>query len=883
MLGWEATSAYHTLFERSELPVARRLHRQANAMNALRGDRANPPMLEMLVDRLLAESNVDLLLYSHPTAMLQDGKFAAGVVLGTKGGEQLVTAGAYLDATDEAILWRLSRLESRERKDGSAFGCLAFNNVGRDLRLPLHLEGGISLYNGVRNREVYAEYQTSANIAACRLDMDRTLRLLKERVPQLSMAGVTRGSLEPYPLEPLVAFCGMGDGYMHPQLRNLWGCGPWMGSGYERQELHIRAETGELAASAMLETGCEARPVEPGSGELPLMENIELPLIKMPQCDILVVGGGTGGAMAALAGSGRGMRVTVLEAATFLGGLMAGGGLHEFGTGVDGGLQDVYRERICALHSLYNGDMELPLAHPEAMKLVLEQMAVERSVNVCYGATAVDVEMDGSRITGVIASTPAGRALFPAKTVIDATGDADVAALAGAPMRVGRDVDGVLHSYSLCADILLGGQKMLFTNHDSGYVDTFDVWDLTNARRAGVRDTFERWSRGFDNDNQVLSISPLLGVRQSRQIVGAYEKTLEEFVLPVAYADCVSFESARHDCHVQDFGNMDDFTVFWVWILGNRETRIGGEVPYRQILPLNVDGLLVSCRGMSCRNNASYASRMVKSIQRLGEVAAIAAELSIRQATTPRLVDIRALQAELRACGILDERWRPEPVFKHRSMDELRELFFGGGVSEAIWQLVNRGEEGAAFLHSALESGPDGCRFWAAVGLGWLRSEQALDVLLGCVESRMAAHPLYSPEIRNGVPLWQGVLALLGRIGSPRAVGVLEDVLLDADTSLDGLIAAIRALGKVCAPQRCASVLKGLLLRDKLPRERRFQCSTPISRWMATEDALWQLELAVADVLSGIGLPDSKIAARYIGDDRPYVRRYARMVAERYN
>ena len=81
--------------------------------------------------------------------------------------------------------------------------------------------------------------------------------------------------------------------------------------------------------------------------------------------------------------------------------------------------------------------------HPEAKRSVIGEMLLEQGVNVVFSAMVYDVIKDGHQIIGVRAATPDGTIEARARVIIDATGDGDVAAMAGVPFSKGRDVDGV--------------------------------------------------------------------------------------------------------------------------------------------------------------------------------------------------------------------------------------------------------------------------------------------------------------------------------------------------------------------------------------------------------------------------------------------------------
>jgi hypothetical protein len=111
------------------------------------------------------------------------------------------------------------------------------------------------------------------------------------------------------------------------------------------------------------------------------------------EADVVVCGGGTGGALAAIAAARQGASTLLLEASTGLGGMGTGGGIHIYYHGVAGGLQDEVDSRVDALSRLFGPAQGF---HPEAKKVVLEQMALEAGVELAYETTITGSQTEAS-------------------------------------------------------------------------------------------------------------------------------------------------------------------------------------------------------------------------------------------------------------------------------------------------------------------------------------------------------------------------------------------------------------------------------------------------------------------------------------------------------
>jgi flavin-dependent dehydrogenase len=874
MPGWEVTASFSVGFADSEQPITHRIHQQINAMGAMICDRVDPAHFEILIDRMLQQAGVDLLLFAQPTGLqVVDGQ-ATAVIIGHRAGEDLIRADAFVDATEQGILWR--QVGSATDLASGSQQTLFFNAVTTlpaTAGVTLGGLGEIRIFRSVREGEVAVSYELPRyDDVTNRESHLEWIKAIRASVPELAEATVTHASFEPLPTGPMVRFAHVG--VQHPEVGNLFGAAPWSTNRLLRTSAE-RSEHGETAAAVVVRTAAQ----RPASGGVAAGVTPEMTVTR---CDVLVVGGGTAGSLAAVAAGREGASVVLLEASAILGGVVTGSAQYFSWHGIPGGLQDEYRTRCQNLKTVIAARYPTPMVHPEAAKIVLSQMCHEAGVTILHGVIGLGAQMQGNRITGVCASTPRGKILVEAAVVIDATGDGDIAVKAGAEaIPVGREMDGVIHCYTQSAQWLYPNYQIDSCNFDAGYCDPTDVVDLTRARREGVRQLGERFQIRMDEGSRMVYVCPLVGIRQGRQIVGDYVQRIDDQLLPTPFADCIGYSGAKYDCHSQDYENQQDMAVLWVWLLGNRERPMGGQIPYRMLLPKGVNGLLVACRAASADNEAHYQYRTIRNMMRTGEAAGIAAAICAREGILPRDIDVKRIQAKLVVSGALGPDVDPGPVVPTRQLDELRGMLASDKPKDAVWLLAMGGEDAHNLLRDWVVNGPEQSRFWAALALAWRRDPLALPELLRAVRDRMTQRTDYTPRSRNMVPLWQSCIVMLGRLGDRHAIPTLLDVLRDKSANLDVLIAVVRALGRI-GDASVVPDLEQLLARgDRLPRERLFQQTNANARYPEREDALWQIELCLAEVLGQFGKPQAGIVRKHISDERLHVRRYAELVRQR--
>lgn len=432
--------------------------------------------------------------------------------------------------------------------------------------------------------------------------------------------------------------------------------------------------------------------------------NRQVPVIG--EYDIIVAGSGPAGICAAVSAARLGRRVLLVERFGIIGGNLTVGHVSPILGSVSAGTMfDELCELFSARHAYAekaqtrNG-IEIHIDHEEA-KILLADLIDKAGVGLMLCASVCDVCMYGSRITGLILSTPSGMVCVKGKVIIDATGDGEVAALAGAEIKIGRD-DGATQPFSIefTVDhvvpgaltawggsdpvILTGGEYAgkeyrvlcrekeecgelpenvtIVRLHRTFYPDEISVNatqvnglcpinseelghadKLLRAQILPIIDFLRRYVPGYENA-RLKSSAGMVGVRESRRVVG-------EYIL------C--------DSDVESGAEFNDAVVHRAWFLIDIHNPRGGgqaeghshpakpyDIPYRCFLPLKIDGLLTAGRCISGTHRAHASYRVMAVCMAMGEAVGIAAALSVQNGILPRELSAGEIRSELIRRGV---------------------------------------------------------------------------------------------------------------------------------------------------------------------------------------------------------------------------------------
>ncbi|MDO3411859.1 FAD-dependent oxidoreductase [Saccharibacillus sp. CPCC 101409] len=601
--------------------------------------------------------------------------------------------------------------------------------------------------------------------------------------------------------------------------------------------------------------------------------------------DVLVVGGGTAGCVAALAAAGEGASVVLAEYDCALGGVATRGGIHRYYYGSPGGLQEEIDRRAEETARVFGGTTKG--FHPDAKRTVLAAMCEERGVSVYTDSAVYGVLARGGTIEGVRALTPAGRLEIRAGVTIDCTGNAHVVRMAGGRLRYGRGLDGIYHNYSLIPRGLVDG-RIGYDNLDAGWVDPYDPWDVSEAFERGREWIEAEVSRG----KRYFGISSMLGVREGGLIEGDATLDVKAYIEDTPLPDAICRSYSHLDNHGFDTGSESPFSQLWIGVLGLFVKGLWCDIPYGALLPRGLDGILVAGRALSVERDVGMGVRMQKDMHKVGEAAGVAAALGLRAGCTPRELGRQELRRRLVELGVLEAgdlnraqgrnlRFRSGPLAgleesPDRTARRVPELIGYLDTDErwkAIRLLTRSGEaepDTVLRLIGTLESGNRETQFCAAIVLCMLGRSEAASFLLGVINARLPGKLSDHPKC---VPLWIAAFVLLRLLQSPAAAAEAAAALAEGASAAHStyLLDYLCAISPRLAPAQRASAaysLKEWLGRPGTGRDYRMHGERE-------ESLRWSLELRAAAFLAGCPGEEETVRAikeRAAANRRSYVR-----------
>ncbi len=443
--------------------------------------------------------------------------------------------------------------------------------------------------------------------------------------------------------------------------------------------------------------------------------------------DLVVAGGGPAGTAAAIQAARLGMKTLLLEGTGCLGGMGTSALVSNWsnlGNGRECVVGGLILEWIETLHArgglppdvgprVWQRETRGIGFNAETLKCILDEQCAEAGVETRFLTRAVDADFDaaGRRINGLVVHNIEGLRYVPAKAVIDATGDAVVADLCGAACReAGRDTSKIMPP-TLCASVVdvdfdrFDRKTMqqaaveraiaegffsqpdrhvpgLFrTGRTHGILNAGHLFGMNALKNASLSrglvegrklaeeytEFFRRYLPGCENATNITTAA-LMGVRESRRIVGEYELNYADYRARRHFADQIAVYCKQVDIHVYDLS--DEEYERYHNEFEKDDILAPGEsygIPYGVLVPAGWRNLWAAGRCNSSDIKVNAAIRDQPACAMMGQAAGAAAAQCVRGGETACALDTAALVETLRAEGA----WLPQPSLS-REMTRVR-------------------------------------------------------------------------------------------------------------------------------------------------------------------------------------------------------------------
>ncbi|HEY2506809.1 MAG TPA: FAD-dependent oxidoreductase [Streptosporangiaceae bacterium] len=426
--------------------------------------------------------------------------------------------------------------------------------------------------------------------------------------------------------------------------------------------------------------------------------------------DVVVVGGGPAGLMAAAAAARSGYSVILLERYGFLGGAGTAGGLSTFcglHAKVHGehrrvihGLADELLDRLAKLdalshpHLTISDGIQAQAFDISGYKIAADELVTASGARLLFHALAVGVVKadHGDVIDAVLIESKSGRAAVRGRIFIDASGDGDVAAWAGAPFEKSPGLHGMMYPSLMfringvdiaavgeapwrTVERLMDAAERAGTHHfprkkpivrpqrnplewranltqlanpDGSAIDGTDTDQLTRGELDGRQQALDAFTFIRDNtpgfgESYIVDLAPQIGIRETRRIVGAYQLTEDDVLGCADFDDTIGVNGWPVEAHVAG-------TVEFRWQRGEN-SRGFNQLPFRMLLPQGIRNLYAIGRCSSMTHDAQSAARVTGPCFAMGEAAGTAAGLALSAGTDCADIDVTALQDKLERGG----------------------------------------------------------------------------------------------------------------------------------------------------------------------------------------------------------------------------------------
>lgn len=614
-----------------------------------------PLHVKSVLEKEMINNGVGFLYSSYATHLIVDDQNKpAGVCIANRSGNQAIRAKVIIDATHHATIARQAGIAFHPFKSGKH--TFRFTVIGSNEKKDHAI---------TRAEKIYPAFNVdNKSIKAIEYTLDITLRdssyaslmEAEQKIRDITW-DINQGDCSDIPYYIPSDYMKSMKPFESDEYENFYVLGPC--SSFTRQEVVTQIElatimesgevvgvaAAEKAAAIHLAKSFSLKPTQIKGERVGNIKYVNQSRPIMPyayvdfkgggvpvlgEYDIIVVGGGTAGAPAAISASREGAKVLLLEYLHGLGGIGTYGYIGRYTAGYRSGFTAEVNQ---AMQNI------APPKHERHIKKDSSEWPIDwkaewyrqeiRKANgdIWFHALVNGVYMESNGLKGVVVNTPFGQGVILCSCVIDSTGSADVAIAAGASFEyTGRNSLAIQG-----AGLSKFSPFDHYNNTDWTFVDDTDIVDVTRL-----------FIQAKAKNQGSYDVGKLPQTRERRRIIADYNVSVFDMINKRTYRDTISYHKSNFDTH----GFTEDI-FFTIKPPEHSGVAYDVKLPLRSLLPKGLSNILVTGLGSGVHRDAMPVVRMQPDLQNQGYAVGLVASEAVRTSTKIRKLDMKRIQKKL--------------------------------------------------------------------------------------------------------------------------------------------------------------------------------------------------------------------------------------------